>query len=125
MITIGTDIIDVARIRTSEPALARRVLLPSERDYCAVQADPPLHMAGRFAAKEAVFKALNAPAPNRISWHDIEVINDKRGAPVVYLHGAAAVLAAERRLRGTCLSIAHVRDFAIATAVCEWPDDHA
>jgi holo-[acyl-carrier protein] synthase len=82
-------------------------------------------MAGRFAAKEAMFKALNAPMPNRITWHDIEVINDERGAPIVQLHGAAAAWAAAQRLRSTCLTIAHVRDFAVATAVCEWPDKHA
>jgi holo-[acyl-carrier protein] synthase len=103
-------------------ALLTRVLLPNEREYCLSQAFPAQHVAGRFAAKEAVFKALRAPSPNGISWHDIEVVNEPGGTPIAYLHGAAAALAAERGLRHLYLSIAHVKEFATATAVCEWRD---
>jgi holo-[acyl-carrier protein] synthase len=120
MITIGTDIVDVARVSEKLDALIARVLLPHERAYCEAQANPPQHVAGRFAAKEAVFKALRAPSPNGISWCDIEVVNEPGGTPVARLHGAAEALAAERGLTHLYLSIAHVKEFATATAVCEW-----
>jgi holo-[acyl-carrier protein] synthase len=122
MITIGTDIVDVARIEEKLDALLARVLLPAEREYCLKQAYPPQHVAGRFAAKEAVFKALRAPTPNGITWHDIRIENEPGGTPVAQLSGAAAALADERGLRHVYLSIAHVREFATATAVCEWAD---
>jgi len=122
MITIGTDIVDVARVRDKHDAIISRVLTAREQAYCQAQADPPQHMAGRFAAKEAVFKALHAPSPSGISWLDIDVHNDAHGVPHATLFGAAAAFATQHGLRGLYISIAHVRDFATATAVCEWPD---
>jgi len=122
MITIGTDIVDVARVRDKQAAVVGRVLSAQEQTYCLAQADPPQHIAGRFAAKEAVFKALHAPSPNGISWLDIDVHNDAHGVPHATLFGAAAAFATQQGLRGLYISIAHVRDFAVATAVCEWPD---
>jgi holo-[acyl-carrier protein] synthase len=122
MITIGTDIVDVARVRDKHDAMLARVLSAREQTYCLAQADPAQHIAGRFAAKEAVFKALHAPSPNGISWLDIDVYNDEHGVPHAALHGTAATFAAQQGLRGLYVSIAHVREFAVATAVCEWPD---
>ena len=126
MITIGTDIVDVERVSSARDALLARVLLPSERDYCLAQASPDLHIAGRFAAKEAVFKALRPPSPNSISWHDIEVVNDPGGAPRAVLAGAALEHARKSGIVEVHISLSHVRDFAVATAVCEWrPRDTA
>jgi holo-[acyl-carrier protein] synthase len=122
MITIGTDIVDVARVRDKQAAVVTRILSAQEQAYCQSQADPSQHIAGRFAAKEAVFKALHAPSPNGISWLDIDVHNDAHGVPHATLRGAAAAFATQQGLRGLYISIAHVRDFATATAVCEWPD---
>lgn len=125
MITIGTDIIDVERIAKSRDAMIQRVLSASEKEYCLGQALPDLHLAGRFAAKEAVFKALRAPSPNGISWHDIEIVNEPSGAPRVILHGNAKLYAGNSGIVNIHISLSHVRDFAVATAVCEWKEGTA
>ena len=125
MITIGTDIVDVDRVSSARDALLARVLLPAERTYCLGQASPDLHVAGRFAAKEAVFKALRPPSPNKISWHDIEVINEPGGAPRAILTGAAREHASNVGIVAVHISLSHVRDFAVATAVCEWKSQDA
>lgn len=122
MITIGTDIVDVERIAKTRDAVIQRVLSASEKEYCLGQALPDLHLAGRFAAKEAVFKALRAPSPNGISWYDIEIVNEASGAPRVVLHGNAKLLAEQRGMASVHISLSHVRDFAVATAVCEWKE---
>ena len=120
MITVGTDIIDVARVAAKRDALTRRILLPSEKEYCLSQATPEVHMAGRFAAKEAVFKALRVLDDAGMSWLDIEIARDGDGAPRVILHGTAEKYAREHGLQHLEVSISHVREFAVATAACEW-----
>jgi len=120
MITIGTDIIDVARVRSARDALVERALCAPERAYCLAQGQADLHVAGRFAAKEAVFKALRPPSPNSISWQDIEIANEEGGAPRVILRGAALSHAEAAGIIAVHISISHIHEFAVATAVCEW-----
>ena len=127
VIGVGIDIIEVSRIaRMIDEHGARfldRVFTQVEQDYAnASPVQRAQRLAARFAAKEAVFKALHAPSGSGISWLDIDVHNDAHGVPHATLFGAAATFATQQGLRGLYISIAHVRDFATATAVCEWPD---
>ena len=86
---VGIDIVETARIRRAldrwgQPYL-RRIFTSREIAYCLSKADPPQHFAARFAAKEAVFKALGARRPRAFSWRWIEVLNDEDGKPFLCL----------------------------------------
>jgi holo-[acyl-carrier protein] synthase len=117
VIGIGTDIVSVDRIRTLSPAAVERVLTPEEAEYCRRQQDPAERIAGRFAAKEAVLKALGTGWAQGLGWQQLKILPNEYGAPVVTLTGAA-----ERRLREIgathCLvSISHESAFAVAFAM--------
>lgn len=122
MITVGTDIIDRARVVRAEKALLQRVLTPDEYAYCVRHTDPYPHMAARFAAKEAVFKALRPCRISGISWKDIEITHDTHDAPCVVLHGNARRITDEKGLLAISLSLSHIHDYATATAICEWKE---
>ncbi len=112
---VGTDIIEVSRIRSS---LARhsgfrdRVLTPAEQEICFSGGDPAQRVAGRFAAKEAVAKALGCS----LGWQDVEILPDERGCPAAFLRGKACEVAGGRRI---LVSISHCRTYAVAVAVLE------
>lgn len=115
---IGNDIIEVDRIARS---LARygdrfisRVFSPTEQAYCKRYALAARHFAGRFAAKEAVVKALGTGIVAGISWLDIEVLNDAAGKPQVVL---SPVLAQRFDHPTILLSISHCHAYATAMAV--------
>ncbi|MCH7613153.1 MAG: holo-ACP synthase [Candidatus Marinimicrobia bacterium] len=113
---IGTDIVDIARIRelmNSHPdRFISKTYTPKEQSYCQEKANPEIHFAGRFAAKEAIKKALMTSGINDpIRWTDIEIIADKNGAPNINLNGA-------RFNTLQCkVSISHTNETAIAFAV--------
>jgi holo-[acyl-carrier protein] synthase len=123
IISIGIDIIEVARIREvllRTPRFVERVYTAAERDYCdsrgAVSAQ---HYAARFAAKEAALKALQTGWRGGIAWQDIEVRARESGAP--YLHFTGEVLTVFERFGATAthLSISHTSEHAIAQVVLE------
>ena len=82
----------------------------------ATAVDAPRSWRARFAAKEAVSKALGT-GMRGVLWREIEVLNDRRGKPFVRLHGAAAARAVELGLREFAISLTHTRDLAIAFVV--------
>ena len=109
IVGIGVDVVDLARFERAvdrTPALRVRLFTPAERTK------PLRSLAGRFAAKEALIKALGGPAMLR--WHDMEVVNDRDGNPGFALHGATAAEAAARGITRLHLSMSH--DAGIATA---------
>ncbi|NLC57634.1 MAG: holo-ACP synthase [Armatimonadetes bacterium] len=110
---IGTDIIEIARVAAAIQRTRRflpRVFTEAEVAYCQARGRPYQHYAGRFAAKEAVIKALGRAVP----WRDIEILNDERGRPYCTLHGRASEIAAGRRF---LISISHCELYSTATAV--------
>lgn len=111
---VGVDLIEVARVAASvarfgERFLAR-VFTPAERAACEEQ---PGRLAARWAAKEAVAKALGTGIGD-FAWVDVEIGSDARGRPTVLLHGAAAARAAELGLTRFALSLSHTREHAVA-----------
>jgi len=117
----GIDLIETRRIREiverhGERFLAR-VLTEAERAYCAAHAHPFPHIAGRFAAKEAILKVLGTGWRGAIAWTDIEVINDPLGQPMVRLSGECDRIARERGIVRVMISITHTADHAAATAL--------
>jgi len=114
---VGTDIVEIERVLD---ALARfqerflhRVYTPAEVAFCRSRVP---EFAVRFAAKEAVMKALGT-GRRGVSWRDIEVLSNGRGQPVVTLRGRAERRAQELGLDGLAISLSHSRRYAIATVV--------
>jgi holo-[acyl-carrier protein] synthase len=124
IIAIGTDIVEIARIakvleRQAE-RFAERILCPSELDQYASRGHPVAFVATRFAAKEAIAKALGSGIGHGVSFQDMQVSNDEKGAPHVQLSGGAAEVMHSRGGRRILLSLADERDYAIAYAMlCE------
>lgn len=116
----GIDLIETRRIaevidRHAERFLDR-VFTKAEQAYALPARRRVEHLAGRFAAKEAVAKALGTGISG-ISWTDIEVAHRDSGQPEVRLSGAAAALAASRGVRVWHLSISHTSEYAMASAI--------
>lgn len=120
----GVDLIQVARV---EQAVARfgerfleRVFTPTEIFYTRGRTP---ELAVRFAAKEAVSKALGVGmrmiASYGIGWREVEVLGDLRGRPAVILHGRAAEIAAELGLNEWAVSLSHTKEYAIAFVVAQ------
>lgn len=110
---IGVDLLEVARLEralTRRPRLADRLFRQGELDYASSRRRPAIHLAARFAAKEAAVKALGAEA---IPLRDIEVEAGGSEAPMIRLHGAAAD-AAERLGVELDVSLTHTREHAAA-----------
>lgn len=118
---IGTDIVAIERIRWITGRFGerflKRVFTHRERCYCAARRDPYPCYAARFAAKEAVLKALGTGLTAGCCWQDVEVVPDRRGAPRVELHGRTASLAMERGIKGVLLTLSHDGSCAVAFAV--------
>lgn len=124
LVGVGIDVVDIARVerlvrRKGEHAL-RKLLTEAERSRLSERADAIPHLAGRIAAKEAVYKALQTlPGARAIGWHDIEVVADGEGRPSIALgEGARRINAGAGALR-IHLSITHSDTTAAAFAVVE------
>ena len=118
---IGTDIVECLRIaqmieRHGE-LFINRVYTPQEIRYCQSRKQATQHFAGRWAAKEAILKALGTGWRRGISWRDIEVRNDPMGRPVVGLRGGARDIVEQRGIREMLVSISHCRSHATAYAL--------
>ena len=113
-IRVGVDLVEVRRIRHAVeqygPRFVERVYTPGE---CAHSGNRVPSLAARWAAKEAVAKALGTGI-GPVGWREIEVLNDDRGAPYVCLHGSAAQLARDLGLKHWAISLSHTRELAIA-----------
>lgn len=118
---LGTDIVEVARIESSVTklgdAFVERILLPVEIAYCRTHREPGPFIAARFAAKEAVAKAFGTGIGEALGWHDIEIVRETSGRPVVVLHGKGRTLLASRGARAVLVSLSHTRELATATAI--------
>jgi holo-[acyl-carrier protein] synthase len=119
IVGLGTDLVEVGRFRLAMERTARladRLFSTDEREYASGQHDPAKSLAARFAAKEAVMKALGVGL-GAFKLRDVEVVRRRGGAPVVALHGKAAVLADERGVTVWHLSLTHTDSMAMAVAI--------
>ncbi len=123
IVSIGIDIIEVARIREvllRTPRFRERVFTAAESEYCdsrgAVAAQ---HYAARFAAKEAMLKALQTGWRGGISWQDVEIASRDSGAPYLILHGQVEELFRSSGATAAHLSLSHTSEHAIAQVVLE------
>ena len=118
---IGIDVIEVARIEEAledfEDRFLERVFTESERDYCMSQKRPAIHLAARWAAKEAVSKALGTGIGAQLGWQDLEVLRLPSGEPQLVLHGRAESFARENGIVQVKITLTHARSYAAANAV--------
>jgi holo-[acyl-carrier protein] synthase len=119
----GVDIVAVDRVRgilqRQKARFVERVFTPGEQGYCNTHRDPAPHYAVRFAAKEALLKALGTGWSNGIRWIDVEVQREEGKAPVIRIHGQAARIAARMQVRAIHASLSHSEENAVATVVLE------
>jgi holo-[acyl-carrier protein] synthase len=95
----------------------RRLFTDAEIDYCRARRNWHEHMAARFAAKEAVLKALGTGLGPGMRWTDVEVVNEENGRPVVRLSGEVAAFAERQGVEQLELSLSHTSELALAQAV--------
>ncbi len=116
---VGIDVIEIGRvedvIRRHGDRFLERIYTPAEIAHCRGRVS---ELAARFAAKEAVMKALGTGVRG-VGWKDIEVLPNRRGKPLVFLYGRGAARARTIELRGLEVSLTHSKEYAIASVVGE------
>jgi holo-[acyl-carrier protein] synthase len=119
VIGIGIDIIEIDRVKESVDKYGehflQKIYTEKELNYCLNKTDKYQHLAARFAAKEAVYKALSSGWNENIGWKNIEITNLPNGMPVVTLNGDVKnFLTNQKNLK---ISISHSRDYVAAVAI--------
>lgn len=118
---IGTDIVECLRIaqmiQRHGETFVGRVYTAHEIEYCSVRKSSTQHYAGRWAAKEAVLKAIGTGWIRGISWRDVEVRNQKGGKPTIALGGGAREVCEKNGITDILISISHCRSHATAYAI--------
>ena len=127
VIGIGTDITECLRIakmiERHGDLFINRVYTPREVNYCQTRKQSTEHFTGRWAAKEAVLKALGTGWRRGISWRDVEIINEPGGRPVVYVHGGVKSVVEQLGITSLRVSISHCHGYATAFVVATGSDE--
>jgi holo-[acyl-carrier protein] synthase len=119
---IGTDIIDVKRVEkmlSKGKQYLEAVFTEKEINYCENKARKAEHYAARYAAKEAILKAVGTGWRGKLTYHDIEIINDNSGKPQVFVQGEVRNLFDLNKIRTTSISLSHTKETAIAFIILE------
>ena len=118
----GADIIAIDRIKkaiTVDSKFTEKIFSSEEAEYCNSKLRKEIHFAGRFAAKEAFFKALGTGWRDGMKWTEINVVNDKLGKPEIRLSGKTSEVFKEKGMSIINLSISHTKEFAVAFVIIE------
>jgi holo-[acyl-carrier protein] synthase len=119
----GVDVVEIARFRSVLERLKDRFVLrvftPAEQEFCNRHRDPTPHYAVRFAAKEALFKALGTGWAKGVTWLDVEVLRERQGAPSIALHGEAQRRSLSMGASKVHLSLSHSEQWAVAMVILE------
>ncbi len=123
IVGVGVDILEIERLRKTLARrgdhFVRRVYTLTEQEYCRARHDPAPHYAVRFAAKEAVFKALGTGWAKGVSWLDVEVARRAQEAPRIRLRGKAEEISLSLGCRSIHLSLSHSEENAVAVVILE------
>jgi holo-[acyl-carrier protein] synthase len=121
VVGIGIDALEIVRFRKAVEErgekFLEKVFTPREIEYVGAKKASYMHLAGKFAAKEAVKKALPDGAEIGLNWADIEILNGDDGKPYVLLHGHAKKLKEKFGISRVLISISHTKDLATSNAV--------
>jgi holo-[acyl-carrier protein] synthase len=116
---VGIDAVSVrrvARLISEHPGALEEVFTPTEVASAGEPRTMPRQLAARFAAKEAVLKALGTGLAARMRWQDVEILNEPLGRPIVQLSGEVEALASRRGVAVVEVSLSHMGDLALAQA---------
>ena len=118
---VGMDIVETKRIAESLERFGdrflHRIFLEDEVAYAKSMKFPHLHLAARFAAKEAISKAFGTGIGKELGWRDMEIVREPSGAPRVVLHGKAEAFAQARGVKEIHVSLSHTAEYGAANAV--------
>ncbi|MCI8616809.1 MAG: holo-ACP synthase [Clostridia bacterium] len=124
-VSCGMDIIEIERIKEDieklQEKFLNRVFTDNEIEYCESRnVQKYQHYAGRFAAKEAIFKAISKELDNKysVSWKDFEVVNDGQGRPIVNLFNIC-----KQKIKSIDISITHCELYAAACTMILWESE--
>ena len=119
--SIGIDIVEIKRLQKVShkwgQAFLNKVYTKRELSYANEKRFPYQHLAARFAAKEAIFKALGEVETNFVGWRNVEILNDANGKPVVHWHGDAEISRKKRKIQNVVVSLLHTENYAVASAM--------
>lgn len=119
---IGTDIIEVDRILRlleKDEAFRLKIFTETEIQYCESKKNKAESFAARFAAKEAMFKAMGTGWRGEMKFTDIEVVNDELGKPEVKTYGAVSEFLDQKKIKHIHISMSHLKTMGLATIVLE------
>jgi holo-[acyl-carrier protein] synthase len=123
IVGIGIDIVEIEKIQRAMvrrgERLKNRTFTPMEIQYCEERANKYQHYAARFAAKEAVFKAISTGWRQGVAWTDVEVSNELSGKPDLFLKGKTLEFANKLGANKYWLSLSHTDHYAIAHVILE------
>lgn len=122
IVGIGVDLVKIDRIDKAgknHQGFLERIFTEREREYCNRQKFPAQHYAARFAAKEAVLKAIGTGWSAGVKWTDMEVLHGEGGGPIVNLSGRVKDLMDLKGVKQVLLSYSHDEGYAVAQAVLE------
>ena len=118
---IGIDIVEIKRLQKVSKkwgnAFLNKVYTKRELGYANQKRFPYQHLAARFAAKEAIFKALGEVETDFVGWRNVEILNDASGKPVVHWHGEAEASRKKRKIQDVVVSLSHTENYAVASAM--------
>jgi holo-[acyl-carrier protein] synthase len=116
--SVGIDLVEIQRIKVAidryGERFTNRIFTPWEIEYCLSKINPALSFAGRFAVKEAVFKAIGTGFAEGVKWKSVEVVNDRRGRPQVRLGRAIRNHTGNNKI---VISLSHTSNYAVASAI--------
>ena len=118
----GADIIAIDRIKkamTKDSKFTDKIFSTEEIEYCNSKFRKEIHFAGRFAAKEAFFKALGTGWRDGMKWTEINIVNNELGKPEIRISGKTLEYFWELGMVNTNLSISHTKEFAVAFVIIE------
>jgi len=123
IVGVGTDLVEVARIRKSiaqyGERFLNRVYTETERAYASPKANAAERFAARFAAKEAAMKAVGTGWRRGVTWKDFEVQNERSGRPALRLSGIALQIAEQMGVKRISISLTHTAETAFAVIILE------
>lgn len=117
----GIDIIEISRIKNAvirwKDSFLRRIFTENEINYSQAKKFSYQHLAARFAAKEAVLKAIGDSSIHRINLREVEVLNDESGKPFIRLSGEAKKIKEKKKISDIIISMSHTHKLAVANAI--------
>ena len=117
----GIDIIEISRIKNAvirwKDSFLKRIFTENEINYSQARKFSYQHLAARFAAKEAVLKAIGDSSIHQINLREVEVLNDKSGKPFIRLSGAAKKIKEKKKISDIIISMSHTHKLAVANAI--------